>query len=288
MSMFPAIASMPTTTPRGVPYLTAPGCALIAAPRTDVTAIKDFLDGFDPDLRFAEYLDDPVPLDDETQLVKLAGQLCYMSFGPKRSWNEDADKYLANIKSSGHGSVLEHATWAMLFYGIDRAVTHEMVRHRVGVGFSQVSQRYVSGKTLRFVERPEWQDDPVLHERFLTRIEYLSEEYEFLAERLIELQNAGGLYQGENRTDRRKRVQQAARSCLPNETEAPILMSGNVRSWRHFLEMRCSPHADRTIRDMAGLAYRVFAQQAPILLSDYEEEGVGDGSMAVSTSFRKV
>ena len=66
--------------------------------------------------------------------------------------------------------MLEHATFSFLCYGISRSNTHEIVRHRAGTAYSQLSQRFVSGKVLRFVERPEYRNHPSLHKRFEERI----------------------------------------------------------------------------------------------------------------------
>jgi thymidylate synthase (FAD) len=95
--------------------------------------------------------------------------------------NENAT-YFERLTSAGHGSVLEHANFSFLLYAISRSVTHELVRHRAGVGISQVSQRYVSGAVLRFVERPEYQNDPELHAHFEERAE---SEFRNLAVRLF-------------------------------------------------------------------------------------------------------
>ena len=109
--------------------------------------------------------------------------------------------------------VLEHANFTLLFYGISRSVTHELVRHRAGFGFSQLSQRYVSGKVLRFVERPEYVNDQELHELFVERIDRAAADYERIAEGLVERQKAGvDILSGEAKTDLRKKVQQAARA----------------------------------------------------------------------------
>src|SRR5437868_13589339 len=57
--------------------------------------------------------------------------------------NRSTAEYLENIKKQGHGSVLEHAVYVLLIEGISRSCSHELVRHRAGFGYSQVSQRYV-------------------------------------------------------------------------------------------------------------------------------------------------
>src|SRR3989304_9631067 len=102
-----------------------------------------------------------------------------MSFGPGRTTNANAVWYFdgkpgkpeTGIKGQKHGSVLDHPNYTILNYGISRSLTHELVRHRAGCAYSQLSQRYVGGKMLRFVERPEYVGDPFLHEQFESRID---------------------------------------------------------------------------------------------------------------------
>src|SRR5207248_3181917 len=74
-------------------------------PNSQHGRLRGLLDGFDPSLHFTEYLDDPTKLPDGAQLCKVAGQVCYMSFGPRRTFNEHAERYFNNLKSAGHGSV---------------------------------------------------------------------------------------------------------------------------------------------------------------------------------------
>ena len=244
-SGFAVIDSPVYASPGGTSYLVKPGVVVLARPTVNLQGIAGFLDGFDETLHFSEYLDDPTRLPDGAQLCKIAGQVCYMSFGPKRTFNAQATRYFDNLKSSGHGSVFEHANFSLLLYGISRSVTHEVVRHRAGFSYSQLSQRFVSGRMLRFVERPEYCDDEQFHTQFLERIERASSEYAALSNRLLEMQQAGTkILSAEAKTDLRKKVQQCARSVLPNETEAPIVVTGNGRSWRHFIEMRASAHAE--------------------------------------------
>ncbi|NUO78975.1 phosphoglycerate kinase [candidate division KSB1 bacterium] len=175
----------------GTPFLRQPGVAVIAKPQVELANLQPFLDGFDSTLEFSSYLSDATPLPSGTQLCKLAGQTCYASFSPKRTLNANADRYFNNIMSSGHGSVLEHANYSFFLYGISRSLTHELVRHRAGFGYSQLSQRYVSGRVLRFVERPEFQDRGELHQSFLQRIDRAHAEYHRLAEKLLHEQEAG-------------------------------------------------------------------------------------------------
>jgi len=285
---FPYIPASAYATARGTPYLTQPGTHLIARPAVSLDSLAEFLGGFDPALEFSQYLDDPTPLPPGAQVCKVAGQLCYASFSPRRTMNANAGRYFDNMKRSGHGSVLEHANFTFLFYGISRSVTHELVRHR-HLGFSQQSQRYVSGRVLRFVERPEYVNDPELHALFVERIDRAAEEYKRMAEALLERQRAGaGILSAEARTDLRKKVQQTARSLLPNETEAPLVVTGNARAWRHVIEMRANEHAETEIRALAFNAYLCLAAADPILFGDYEIVALPDGTFAVETPYRKV
>lgn len=180
------LPTLPTFVPEvyrttiGTPYLKSPGVALIAMPRFLPMEATHFVSSFGDTFDAVDYENDwfvdkqnvsdhdELALDDGAALCKFAGQTCYLSFGEKRTRNdpEGVKKYFDNIRSSGHGSVLEHAYYSMIVWGVDRAFSHEVVRHRAGWAYSQLSQRYVSGKTLRFVERSEYQDDPKLHASF--------------------------------------------------------------------------------------------------------------------------
>ncbi len=288
-SGFAAIHSPVHHSPGGIPYLIKPGVVLLARPNVHPAGLNGFLTGFDESLHFSEYLDDPTPLPDGAQLCKIAGQVCYMSFGRGRTFNVNAERYFNNLKSSGHGSVFEHASYSLLLYGLSRSVTHELIRHRAGFGFSQLSQRYVSGRMLRFVERPEYQDDDELHAQFLERIERAAGEYAALTNRLLEMQQEGTkILSAEARTDLRKKVQQTARSVLPNETEAPIAVTGNARSWRHVIEMRASAHAETEIRELALRIFLCLYQTEPVLFGDYTLEQILDGTYIVKTEYEKV
>lgn len=274
---------------QGTPYLTQPGVASLARPQVHLASLQPFLNGFESSLGFSSYLNDPTPLASGAQLCKIAGQTCYASFSPKRTMNANAVRYFNNIMSSGHGSVLEHANYSFFVYGISRSLTHEMIRHRAGFGYSQLSQRYVSGRVLRFVERPEFQDDGELHRSFLRRIDGAHAEYHRIAENLLQQQAAGTtILSAEAKTDLRKKVNQAARAVLPNETETILVATGNVRAWRHFVEMRASPHSETEIRALAVRIFLCLCRMEPLLFGDYILEELTDGTFSVSTPTAKV
>lgn len=271
------------------PYLREPGFAIISQPQFAIEPVGAFLAGFDDSLGFDDYLeDDWESLDPSTAVCKVAGQLCYMSFDEKRTKNADVKKYFDNIKSSKHGSVFEHANVSILLWGDSRSLTHELVRHRVGVGYSQLSQRYVDGPKLRFVERPEYQNHDHLHVRFERFIDSAKSEYDFRAQLLAESMMGDPEFAAMGRTERRKRVNQAARSCLPNETEAPIVLTGNMRTHRHILENRASRHAEIEIRRAWDGIYRALAIVAGTLVDDYDVASLADGSEEISTRWAKI
>lgn len=285
-------------TQRGTRYLTAPECQIIASTKVNPAFFSGDTDGFVRAL-FAEnndlansnlparYFDDSRAhkLTDGAQLIKFAGQLCYLSFGEQRSKNAQASEYLAHIKQSGHGSVLEHYNVSVLLYGVSRAFTHELVRHRAGFGFSQVSQRYVAGKHLRFVESLEHQNDDELHAMFEAWIDLSKEQYERREMWLLEKQ---GIFKPT--TEQRKAVRQEARRCLPNETEAPIVVTGNLRAWRHFVEQRASQFADAEACNAAFTVYKQLSALESILWEDYEvaTDSRADGLPTLKTAYRKV
>lgn len=285
----PFVDSEVFRTAKGTPYLKEPGVIMWSEPHVNLANMRGFFAGFDSSLGFSDYLNDPTPLSAGEQICKAAGQVCYASFGPKRTKNAEAEKYFDNIKSSGHGSVLEHANYVIFVYGVSRSFSHEAVRHRAGFGYSQLSQRYIDGRVLRFVEKKSFQEDAELHKQFIESIDRAAEEYERATERLLELQQRGlGILSAEAKTDLRKKVRQDAREFLPNSTETWIVITGNARAWRHFCEMRANEHAETQIREVAYRVYICLNRVAPILFGDYRKKTLGDGTNAVETNYRKV
>ena len=216
-------------------------------------------------------------------LNEVAGRTCYMSFGKGRKSNRE---YLDNILTSKHGSVLEHAVWNLLITGVSRALTHELVRHRAGFSYSQLSQRYVDESEARYIVPPLYQQDEQLRAKWQETIEVVRKAY-------IELADATTAYVQEKHPempprDRRKWARQAARSILPNACETKIFVTGNGRAWRHFLELRGSVHADSEIRLLAVEICRVLKQESPNIFGDIELTDEPDGMPATRVVHSKV
>ena len=210
---------------------------------------------------------------------------CYLSFGEKRTPLAENKKYLERIMESAHGSVFEHSSYSVLFFGIDRATTHELVRHRAGTAFSQVSQRYVDDEHLRFVMPYEYNGSSKLIAQFERRIDRAVEDYRVTSHELREVIKRND---GESSTEYRKRIQSCSREVLPNCTEAPIIVTANVRAWRHIFSMRCSAHADVRIRRPMIEVLQSLRLKAPNLFSDFEFEQLRDGTLAAASRYPKV
>jgi thymidylate synthase (FAD) len=225
-------------------------------------------------------------------LAETAGRVCYMSFAKPRPGGNQA--YLHHIKEVGHGSVLEHAVWNLLITGVSRSLTHELVRHRAGWGYSQLSQRYVDESIAEYVEPDVIASDPEMHAVWLNAVSHAHSAYVKLAELLNakladpKAAAASMLPADADRTLRRKTARQAARSVLPNATETKIFVTVNARAARHFFEQRGSRHAEPEIRKLAFAIYHVLSKSAPNLFGDYEVTALADGTFELTTKFPKV
>jgi thymidylate synthase (FAD) len=218
---------------------------------------------------------------DGERLAEFAGRLCYMSqHNPaKRPTRE----YLENIKKQGHGSVLEHANYSILLEGVSRSLTHELVRHRAGFAYSQLSQRYVDESQASFVIPPAIVGDETLDGAWRTQVEAAQTAYVALVAALME--RYGWVA---DKVHRRKMAREAARAVLPNATETKIVVTANARAWRTMLELRSSEGAELEIRRMAVAALRLLQCEAPGFFSDFEIYVADDRREAARIAYHKV
>src|SRR5262245_39594907 len=158
-------------------------------------------------------------------LTETAGRTCYLSFAKPRPGGNAT--YLHHIKEVGHGSVLEHALWNFIITGGSRSLTHELVRHRAGVGFPQLSQRYVRGPVavVECVGPDAGAPGPELHALGREAVAHGDGGYLKVAEKLNakrahqEAAAAAMLPPNADRTTRRKAAREAALCVLPTATE---------------------------------------------------------------------
>lgn len=141
------------------------------------------------------------------------------------------DEIGTKIANSKHFSILEHSSVTFKIFGISRALTHQLVRQRIGVTFTQESQRYVELDTESdwYVTPPSLtKDQEYKYHDFMS---WVAQYYEFLLENDIRKEDA--------------------RFVLPNATKTTIQVTWNMNSLRYFLNQRLSPHAQWEIRELA-------------------------------------
>jgi thymidylate synthase (FAD) len=215
------------------------------------------------------------------RLAEFAGRLCYMSQrNPARRSTQD---YLENIKRQGHGSVLEHANYSLLLEGVSRSLTHELVRHRAGFAYSQLSQRYVDESEAHFVVPPAIIGDETLEAAWKAQVDSAQRAYVETVDRLME--RYGWVA---DKVHRRKMAREAARSVLPNATETKIVATGNARAWRTMLELRAGEGAELEIRRCAVALIRVLQREAPAFFSDFEIYEAEDRRESARVRYHKV
>ena len=195
------------------------------------------------------------PLPDALQLIERAGRTCYKS--EDKITPESAVRFVRGIMSHDppHESVIEHIVASMLFV-TDRGVTHEIVRHRIA-SYSQESTRYCNyckdqfGKELTFIWPVFWKGNTADPEKSMIWQSALG-NIELAYMTLIELGATA----------------QEARSVLPNSLKTEIVMTANMREWRHFFKLRCSPKAHPQMQDLAKKALGMFQERVPVLFDD--------------------
>lgn len=152
---------------------------------------------------------------------------------------EEQEEFITNLVKSGHVSPLEHVSFTFAIEGVSRALTHQLVRHRIA-SYSQQSQRYVSGKNFSYITPPSIANNPKALERYTKLMETIQESY---AE-LLEIFEEDGVKAKESRED--------VRFILPQATETRIVATMNCRSLLNFFEHRCCIRAQWEIRALAN------------------------------------
>lgn len=221
------------------------------------------------------------PATDGERLAEFAGRLCYMS--QRNPANRETRDYIENLKKQAHGSVLEHANYSLLIEGVSRSLTHELVRHRAGFAYSQVSQRYVDESAATFVMPPAVMGDEALELTWTTQVNAALGAYVQMVEQLMSRYSWI-----DDKMHRRKMAREAARGVLPNSTETKVVVTGNARAWRTMLELRSSEGAEFEIRRLAVVIIRVLQAEAPAFFSDFEIYGAGDRREAARVLYHKV
>jgi len=191
---------------------------------------------------------------DILQHIELCGRICYKSEG---KIDDDSYRPFMNvILTRKHESVLEHFSISVKFI-TDRAVTHEIVRHRLAA-YSQESQRYCNysqdkyGNDVTFI-KPNWCEEGSLqYSMWKNSCETSEKIYLDLLKLGVKPENA--------------------RSVLPNSTKTEIVMTANLREWRHVLKLRTSKQAHPDMQALMKPLLAEFQEKIPLIFEDINKE----------------
>lgn len=192
------------------------------------------------------------PVGQAEELIERAGRTCYKS--EHRIGPGSAGHLIHRVIQSGHGSVLEHSMVSIRIV-CDRGVSHELVRHRMA-SFSQESTRYANYSGERFgrettVIRPFfWAEDSLQYCRWKSACQMAEDAY-------LNMLDDGA-------------SPQEARSVLPNSLKTEIVITANIREWRHIFALRCDMAAHPQMRQIMVPLYRRLAEWSPILFADIQ------------------
>ncbi len=211
------------------------------------------------------------------RLIEFAGRTCYMSFNkPAPQTNAE---YISHLIRQGHESVLEHANWTFVISGVSRSCTHQIVRHRAGFSYSQLSQQYRDQSEARFVEPSGLNRYPELREVWLQATHAAREAYREILGRL-----GGTTLEGRlpyDQAEFRRAIRSIARSVLPNATETIIAITANARALRHFFKVRGSIIGDEEMRRVSTAIFDAVKPDAPAIFFDFIAEELPDGTPIV-------
>ncbi len=196
----------------------------------------------------------PVDRADIFKRLEKCGRVCYKS--EDKITEDSAPKFVAGILSRGHEAVLEHCSFTVKFI-CDRGVSHEIVRHRLA-SYCQESTRYCNYSKDGFGN-----EITVIQPCFLNPNtdgwELWKESCEAAETAYFNLLDYGC-------------SPQEARSVLPNSLKTEVVMTANVREWRHFLKLRCAPAAHPQMQEVARMLLDGVHAKIPVLFDDIWEE----------------
>jgi len=196
---------------------------------------------------------------DAEKLVCAAAKLCYASevSGLFDHGEKETRNFLARLRKMGHLSPFEHASYTFLLEGVSRALTHQLVRHRIA-SYSQRSQRYVTHDNFDYITPPSLEGKTVeTGEGAVEAAAYYRGFMEHAAEVYRRLLEALG---GEGES-----AKEDARYVLPNATETKIMVSMNARELFHFFGERLCNRAQWEIRRTAGEMLRLVREATPVI-----------------------
>ena len=194
---------------------------------------------------------------DADQLIASAGKLCYASDTETilQQDSEGAYRFIKKIMKMGHTSITEHVSFTFFVEGVSRAMTHQLVRHRLA-SYSQRSQRYVDHDSFDYIMPPQLEGKAVeIDGKEVDAADYFRDTMKTVSERYGKLRDAMGR-KGESSN-------QDARYILPNACETKIFVTMNARELYHFFEERLCERAQWEIRGVAEKMLFLARQACP-------------------------
>ena len=214
----------------------------------------------------ASYKIEKLPSREDIQLIEAAGRVCYKS--EEKITDTSFIDFLERIVRKGHESVLEHSMLTVRFI-CDRGVSHELVRHRLA-SFSQESTRYCNyGGDVTFILPLYLQYGSRLVEKVGLSDEDICECWAY-ADWYNAMAYAERAYT--NMLKRGKRSAQEARAVLPNSTKTEVVMTANLREWRHILKLRTSKAAHPQMRELMCPLLEDLKASIPVIFDDISGE----------------
>ncbi|MCX6702800.1 MAG: FAD-dependent thymidylate synthase [Candidatus Wolfebacteria bacterium] len=165
------------------------------------------------------------------------------------------EEFVKKIVSSGHQSPLEHVKFTFAIQGVSRALTHQLVRHRIA-SFSQQSQRYVKEKDFDYIIPPAIEKNLEAKNEFEKLMVVIQQSYTKLLE-LLGQDNISG-----------EMANQDARFTLPQAAETKIVVSMNCRELLHFFQHRCCSRAQWEIRQLANKMLEICVEKLPAVFAE--------------------
>jgi thymidylate synthase (FAD) len=221
-------------------------------------------------------------LSDSELLIEVAGRLCYQSFKPGLNPNvtkvrQGNENYIGNILASGHGSVLEHATVSFGILDVSPVLTHELVRHRAGTAFSQISGRYVRVDRVFFYWPEAFAKAMDAGVSDPARLDMLEREGVKLLEQVGNFQRRlATLMEIDNIRDftLKKALTSAFRRFLPYGLKTGLVFTANHRALRHIVAIRNDIYAEEEIRKVAFAMGVILKDRFPAIYQDMVMEDV--------------
>lgn len=205
-------------------------------------------------------------LDISQNALSIIYAACRQCYSPKFSGRifreETADimnqeAFVRQVVSSGHESPLEHVKFTFAIEGVSRALTHQLVRHRIA-SYSQQSQRYVKESSFDYIIPPSIETDAHMKNEYIATMQKIQESYNRLLQAF------------ENKGKKGESANQDARFVLPQATETKIVVTMNCRELLNFFKVRCCNRAQWEIRRLADKMLDICKEKLPAI---FEQAG---------------